>query len=134
MAKYDAQCSACDNKFEFSARIEFYNDPPECPLCSGPTRRIILAAPQGFVKGKFEPFKSSVDGSLITTARDLEEHNKRNRVVNIHDGYSEEAVIKGSFSAPKEEKHAEDIAEDIQAAIHDVTNGYTPIIGVQEDD
>ena len=30
----------------------------------------------------FEPFVSPVDGSLITTHRDLENHNKRNSVVN----------------------------------------------------
>jgi hypothetical protein len=134
MAKYDAQCLACDTQFEFTARIANYNDVPGCPLCSSPARRIILAAPQGFVKGKFEPFKSSVDGSLIQTAKDLAEHNKRNGVMNIHDGYSEDKVLSGNFGPPEKERDVVDVANDVQEAIHAVTEGYKPIIGVQEDD
>lgn len=134
MAKYDAQCNNCDVQFEFSARIEFYNDPPECPLCSGPTRRVILAAPQGFVTGKFEAFRSPVDGSIVRSSRDLSEHNTRNGVVNIHDGYSEEKVIKGDFGQKKSTNNVKEVSEDVQQAIHDVTHGYKPIIQVQEDD
>lgn len=134
MATYDAQCNQCDTQFQFTARIEFYNDPPECPLCAGPTRRVILSAPQGFVKGKFDSFMSPVDGSVISTAHDLAEHNKRNGVVNIQDGYSEEKVLKGDFGQKKEEKKVKEVADDVQQAIHDVTHGYKPTIGVQEDD
>lgn len=134
MAKYDAQCKSCDTQFEFTARIEFYNDPPECPLCAGPTRRIMLQAPAGFVTGKFDAFFSPVDGSIIHNARELAEHNKRNSVVNIQEGYSEEKVLKGDFGAPEKEKSSEDINKDVHEALHDVSQGYKPIIGVQDDD
>lgn len=134
MARYDAQCNNCDAQFEFTARIEFYNDPPECPLCTGPTRRIILAAPQGFVKGKFDAFVSPVDFSVISTERDLAEHNRRNGVVNIQEGYSEEKVLKGDFGKKKEDNNAKEVAGDIQEAIHDVTHGYKPTIGAEDDD
>lgn len=134
MAKYDAQCSKCDNQFEFTARIEFYNDPPECPLCSGPTRRIILQAPQGFVTGKFDPFKSPVDGSVIHNTNELQEHNKRNSVVQIQEGYSEDKVLKGDFGQKKSTNNVKEVADDIQEAIHDVTHGYKPIIGAQDED
>jgi len=134
MAKYDAQCNECDVQFEFSSSIAQYKDVPPCPLCNGTARRIILAAPQGFVTGKFDPFKSPVDGSVIRTTNDLAEHNKRNGVVNIHDGYSEEKVLKGDFGAKKPESNTKEVTKDIHEAIHDVTHGYKPTIGVQEDD
>lgn len=134
MAKYDAQCNHCDTQFEFTARIEFYNDPPECPLCSGTTRRIILAAPQGFVKGKFDAYVSPVDMSVISTERDLIEHNKRNGVVQIQEGYSEDKVLKGDFGKPKPENNVKEVAEVVQEAIHDVTHGYKPTIGAEDDE
>jgi putative FmdB family regulatory protein len=134
MAKYDAQCKNCDTQFEFTARMEFYNDPPECPLCAGPTRRIILAAPQGFVKGKFDAYVSPVDLSIISTEKDLQEHNKRNGVVQIQEGYSEAQVLKGDFGRPKEENNVKEVASDVQEAIHDVTHGYKPIIGAQDEE
>lgn len=134
MAKYDAQCNNCDTQFEYSCKIDNREDVPECPLCSHTARRIILQAPQGFIKGKFDAFVSPVDGSLINSARELAEHNKRNSVVNIQEGYSEEKVLKGDFGQKKEENNVVEVAKDVQEAIHDVTHGYKPIIGVQDDD
>jgi hypothetical protein len=94
----------------------------------------MLSAPRGFVKGKFDAFVSPVDFSVISTERDLAEHNKRNGVVNIQEGYSEEKVLKGDFGQKKEENNVKEVADDVQQAIHDVTHGYVPTIGVQEDD
>ena len=34
------------------------------------------------IRGNFDAFRSPVDGSIIATHRDLENHNKRNSVVN----------------------------------------------------
>lgn len=133
MAKYDAQCAGCDTQFEFVARIDNRDDVPNCPLCGATARRTILHAPQGFVKGKFDAFFSPVDGSIISTARDLEEHNKRNGVVNIQEGYSEEKVLRGDFGQKKEENNVAEVANDVQEAIHDVTHGYKPVIGADDD-
>ena len=41
------------------------------------------------VRGNFDPFVSTVDGTLISTHRDLEQHNKRNNVVSASE-YSPE--------------------------------------------
>lgn len=44
--------------------------------------------PEGFgvlVSGDISPFKSSVDGSVITGRRGLREHNKRNQVTFTED-------------------------------------------------
>ena len=35
-----------------------------------------------FIHGDIEPFKSPIDGSIISDRRQLEEHNKRHNVVN----------------------------------------------------
>ncbi len=134
MALYDARCGACDNQFEFRCPIDKRDDVPPCPLCGALAARIMLAAPQGFVKGKFDAFVSPVDMSVISTQRDLQEHNKRNGVVNIQEGYCEEKVLKGDFGRVKEENNVKEVASDVQEAIHDVTHGYKPTIGVQDDD
>ena len=134
MALYDARCGACDNQFEFRAPIALREQVPPCPLCGAFAARIMLTAPQGFVKGKFDAFVSPVDFSVISTERDLAEHNRRNGVVNIQEGYSEEKVLKGDFGQKKEDKNVKEVSDDIQQAIHDVTHGYVPTIGVQEDD
>ena len=86
------------------------------------------------MKGKFDSFISPVDGSIINNARELSEHNLRNSVVNIQEGFSEEKVLKGDFGAPKPENNVAEVADDVQRAIHDVTHGYKPTIGVMEDD
>jgi hypothetical protein len=36
-----------------------------------------------FMRGRFEPFISPVDGSHIRSPKDLDSHNKRNGVVNM---------------------------------------------------
>ncbi len=94
----------------------------------------MLTAPMGMVKGKFDPFISPVDHSVISTERDLSEHNKRNGVVNIQEGYSEEKVLRGDFGQKRPDNNVKEVADDVQQAIQDVTHGYKPTIGVQEDD
>lgn len=37
------------------------------------------------IRGNFDAFRSIVDGTLIRNQRDLDEHNKRNGVVNAHE-------------------------------------------------
>lgn len=135
MPIYQAQCSECDTQFEYQAVIAKCLDVPECPLCGKPARKVILSAPTGFVTGKFEPFKSMVDGSVITCQKDLNEHNKRNGVVNIQEGYSEEKVLRGEFG-PKEKPKPDkkEIAKDIIEAARQVEHGYKPKLEVQEDD
>lgn len=134
MALYDARCGACDTQFEYRCPIAMRADVPPCPLCGALAARTITQAPHGFVKGKFDAFMSPVDGSVISTDKDLLEHNKRNSVVQIQEGFSEEKVISGDFADKKEEKDIKDISCDIQEAIHDVTHGYTPVIEKQDED
>lgn len=127
MPTYDAQCNNCDAQFEFRASVEQYREVPNCGLCGATARRVILHAPMGVVTGKFEPFVSMVDGSTIVCQNDLSEHNKRNNVVNLQDGYAEKDVVAGTFAKQSMDKVTkEEVAKDIQESIAEVTAGYKP--------
>jgi hypothetical protein len=53
------------------------------------------------IHGIFEPFKSMVDGTIISTNKQLREHNKRNNVVNADEFtpefYAEKAKERADF-------------------------------------
>lgn len=133
MPIYQAQCTNCDAQFDYRATVSACMDVPPCGLCNAPARKVILQAPVGYVTGKFEPFKSIVDGSIITTQNDLTEHNKRNNVVNIQDGYSEKQVLDGSFAKKEVKNEKQDIARDMLESVHDLNQGYKPTVGADDD-
>jgi hypothetical protein len=130
-------CDHCDREMDRICSLASYEDNPayDCPYCGGPTRQIICA-PMALVHiGRFEPFKSTVDGSLIRSRRELAEHNKRNHVVNLHDGYDEAAVqkmTKKDYQRPLDEERAKDLNKDIEKAIAQCTDGYKPQLAREE--
>ena len=106
----------------------------DCPQC-GNTNKLtpFVHVAQGFVRGKFEPFKSTVDGTIIDSHAKMQEHNKRNDVICVADGYSNEAVLSGNFTKPKEEKLcARDLANDIGESIMKLNNGYRPEVQYED--
>jgi len=130
MPIYQALCRDCDVTAEYLRPVAECMDVPSCPNCFEPMHKVILTAPKGFVKGKFEPFKSTVDGSIITTQRELQQHNDRNNVVSMADGYSTEELL---AAKPKEEVlDKKELVKDIAEATHKVAQGYKPIIEVQD--
>lgn len=129
MPLYEAYCPECRGVIEYRAAISEALTTPNCPACGGRTRKGIFTPPTGFVKGKFEPFRSVVDGSLITTQRGMDEHNKRNNVVNLADGYDDATIRSGNFGKKEHKLDKKELVADIQQAIHEVQNGYKPIIG-----
>lgn len=133
MPTYDAQCCECDAQFTYVSSIARCLDVPNCGLCNGTARKVILSAPLGFVHGKFEAYKSIVDGSLISTANDLKEHNKRNGVINLNDMYSEEDIRSGNMGRKQVVDDKPDIAGDIAESIHDLNNGYKPVVAKEDD-
>ena len=119
--------------YEYFRSLAECSNTPMCRVCGGATVRVILSAPMGIVFGRFEPFKSPVDGSLIRTAREMQEHNKRNNVINVADGYSDERVRKGDYrDTPKltNEERKADIAE----AVNLLNQGYKPQRGAEHVD
>jgi hypothetical protein len=97
-------------------------------------KKVIRTPATGFVTGKFEAFVSPVDGSLITSQREMQEHNRRNNVVNMAEGYDNEAVIKGTCAPPPEKTDINDIKADIAEATQMVVNGYKPTTEVYDGD
>lgn len=133
MPIYEALCDRCGALVDYHRRVADALETPECPKCGGQTRKVIMSAPQSFVKGRFEPFKSIVDGSIICTQRDMDEHNKRNGVVCVADGYSDEDVKAGKMGGPKPKLSHKERVSDIQESIHDLQNGYKPNIGAEDE-
>jgi len=130
MPIYQALCRDCEVTAEYLRPVAECMHTPECPLCGESMHKVILTAPKGFVKGKFEPFKSTVDGSVITCDRELRAHNARNNVVSMADGYSTEELL---TAKPKEEVlDKKELVKDITEATHKVAQGYKPIIEVQD--
>lgn len=88
----------------------------------------VITPPRLFTK-KFSPFWSPVDGSFISNSRELSEHNKRNNVVQLHEGYDERAVeafTKTDWSKEKEKERSGDMHEDMRKSIQKLEEGYTP--------
>lgn len=125
MPKFDCQCTRCGEVMEYVRPISERHRTPICPECDGKMELVILKPPEGFVKGRFEAFKSTVDGSIIRNSRDMEEHNRRNGVVNLSDGYDEEAILSGKC-CEKPKKDAADLANDVGEAVRDINAGYKP--------
>ena len=133
MPTYTAQCESCNTVTEYIQSVANSGNTPEC--CGAPMKKVILSAPLSFVKGRFEAFKSPVDGSIISSERAMREHNARNGVVSLADGYSDDTIRKGEFSKPKQTKlDPTELRQDLAEAVHKVTNGYRPKIEVQDDD
>lgn len=135
MPSYTARCDDCGSLTEYSIGVKDRYLTPPCEVCDSEcTRLVVRQAPVGFVKGRFEAFKSPVDGSIISTAQGLADHNKRNNVVNIHDGYSEEAISKGSYLRPPPKPDKKEIAQAVVESIHKVEAGYKPVRENQDAD
>lgn len=132
MPTYTAKCYKCDEVYDYVRSVDDRFNTPEC--CGAPTKKVILTAPLGYIMGKFEAFKSPVDGSVISSAHALREHNARNGVVSMADGYSEETILSGNFQKPKPKSSIPDMRQDLAEAVHMVNNGYKPTIEVQEDE
>lgn len=129
--KYDAICLKCTHTYEYFRSVADRAMVPECPECgSGEVRKIILSAPNSFFKGgvRFEPFKSNLDGSIITSESDLQEHNRRNNVCLLGEGYSNEDILAGRCYEKEKPKDKKEIAKDIAESIRQVEAGYKPLI------
>ena len=99
----------------------------QCLGCGAAMQRVITP-PRLFTK-TFTPFWSPVDGSFISNSRELSEHNKRNQVVQLHEGYTEEQVKsftnKDLHNDPVSER-TYDLKKDMHKAIQKLEEDYTP--------
>jgi hypothetical protein len=134
MPKYEAVCVECRTGVDYVSSVIDRDNTPVCPDCGRETTRMILTPPKGFVKGNFEAFVSPVDKSVISTDRELREHNKRNNVVNVHEGFDEAKVVAGDFCNDRLKPDKKEIAADIIAAARQIESGYKPPVREAYDD
>ena len=126
---YEGCCSA--RVWERTCRLAEYESDPsfKCPTCGKALRRV-LTAPRFLNNTKpFEAFVSPVDGSVIESKRALREHNKRNNVVNTHDGYDEKTILGWTgkdFQKPLDDERRVDLYDDMKKAVQKLEEGYTP--------
>lgn len=116
---------------ERRCRLAAYLEDPShrCPECGRELKQWLTAPRVISGAAQFNPFKSPVDGSIITSESALREHNKRNGVVNIHEGYSEKSVMdmtKKDFQAPLDAERRKDLQKDMEESITKLEHGYKP--------
>jgi len=126
---YEAHCGRLAWERHCSL-AEYENDPThKCPVC-GEYISQILTAPRFITGAKpFRPFRSTVDGTIISSEHALREHNKRNNVVNLHDGYDERAVqgfVHKDWEAERHKENEKEVKADMATAVEKLQDGYTP--------
>lgn len=127
--KYDAICLTCTHQYDYVRPIAERMNVPPCPACaSEDVRKIVVNAPLGCVTGKFDAFKSQVDGTIIRNKRELEEHNRRNNVCLLGEGYSNDDILDGKCCEKEAVPDKKDLAKDIVEAIRKCEAGYKPIV------
>lgn len=130
-------CCSSGKHVRVCSLAEYEADPSySCPSCGRGLERII-SAPRFLCNTKpFEPFKSTVDGSIITCERELREHNKRNNVVNIHEGYDEKGLkdlTKKDFNKELDKERSKDLKQDMAIAVEKLHQGYKPQPAIEGD-
>lgn len=123
MPVYEADCEDCGVYADYLREVKDYLDTPHCPECGIKMRKIIRSAPKGYMVGQFDAFQSTVDRSIIRSQRDLLEHNKRNNVISLADGYSTEQLINHK-GIPTEQPR--NVKADLAEAYKAVKDGYKP--------
>ena len=128
--QYPYECPACGFRFTRVCRLAEYEADPTSVCNCGEYMKRVITAPRYLNNTKpFEAFQSPVDGSVISCERDLREHNKRNNVVNIHEGYDEKSLndfTKRDWQKPLDDERRADLHQDMRVAISKLEQGYTP--------
>lgn len=78
MPIYDIICKKCEKKDSVFRKIAEYNDLPEC---CGETMSRVISAP--FVPQEFQPYRSMIDGRMITDRGEHRRHLKANGCTEI---------------------------------------------------
>lgn len=128
MPLYESKCESCGKYHDYFKSVQEYRDTPMC--CDQKTIKVIRTAPVGYVKGRFDAFRSHVDGSIIANARDLKAHNERNGVVSMSEGYSTEELAN---IKPKEMTYTPNMNSDVGEAIQMLNQGYKPKMEMQDE-
>lgn len=128
--KYPYACPRCGTQIERICRLAEYEAEPYVRCKCGTMMKQIICAPRTLNNTKeFQAFKSPVDGTIVNSQRELAEHNKRNGVINVHEGYSEKELFgmtKRDFQKPLDEERRKDLVPDILQSVEMLKNGFVP--------
>lgn len=134
MITYD---KCCGNR-SYVTRVKTENGVyPVCGSCGARlvARKVYRAKLSGG-SGNFEPFKSPIDGSVITTRRELADHNARHNVVNVHEGYDEKSFfnkVNEDHRSDLNKEASKDIMSDVHESVNMLNNGYVPQVAPEGD-
>lgn len=128
---YPYYCADCEVRFDRVCSLKEYELEPIyfCANCGRAATRVLCAPRTLLHTSPFEPFISPVDRTLISSRRELAEHNKRNNVVNTHDGYDEKAIMamtKQDFQKPLDQERKVDLGDDLRKSVQKLEEGYVP--------
>lgn len=110
MPVYDVKCNVCGKEDDVYRKIADYKNLPVC--CGEMMRQVIKSAP--FVPQEFQPYKSMIDGRIITDRGEHRRHLKANGCTEI--GNEDPAPKVDHFKVKKDKQQLrQTIAERINA-------------------
>lgn len=122
MAIYPYICDGCGKNEEVIQSITSYIEQPRIPdCCEVKMRRVFTPL---LMSMDFEPFVSTIDGTIINSRSDRREHMSRHGVVPFDD-------IAPDITRNKkymQDSFKKDVKSDILEAVHKVESGYNPRI------
>lgn len=98
MPLYDVKCEKCGNTDEIFRKISDYDDLPHC--CGESVKRVISAV---YVPQEFQPYRSMIDGKMITDRGEHRRHLKSNGCTEVG---NEDMTPKRDFFKEKRDSQA----------------------------
>lgn len=113
MPIYEFKCENCRKKAEIFRKLkDYHKELPEC--CGAPMGRVFSFA----VVGDITPYRSVIDGSLISSRSEHRQHLKQHNCIEVGNEYKNPPKI--------HDTHAEDksLKADIGEALYEVRQKY----------
>lgn len=122
MAIYSYKCVECGKGQEVWQSISSYSVAPKVPECHGPMRRELTFPMVTFDTAPWAAFRSPIDGAVITSRAERNEHMAKHGVVP----YDEVAPDFERKRKERQKAATADLKDDLIAAVHKVEAGYKP--------
>lgn len=125
MAIYPYKCSACGREEEIIQSISSYSKAPIRPQCHGEMTRVFTVP---MVSQDIEPFRSTIDGTVINSRSSRREHMLKHGVVLHADIESEIPKVRQEMARAELEDRKKAVVE----AVHKTEAGYKPVLETAE--
>jgi hypothetical protein len=109
MPVWDVKCKKCGNEMEIFRRIASMDDLPLC--CDEPMQRQVCMP---FVPQEFQPYRSMIDGRMITDRGEHRRHLKANGCIEV--GNEKLTPKKPEKSKKDQENLRQDLSQRLEAA------------------